>query len=211
MNRFAAICAVPAIFSGAELADGDINHVKHIVIVMQENRSFDNYFGALAYAPESPYHNGNGVCATGDHQCVDGLSCTHNDDRTLSCSNSIVDGNGNLIYSYHTPSRCLPGINHGWTWTHQSINWNDPGDTLAHPQNDGFVRADGTAAMSFYDQTDLPFYYDLAQKFALDDRYFASVPGPTMPNRSYLMAATSFGHTTSNDSVPPLSPLGYRP
>ena len=64
--------------------------------------------------------------------------------------------------------------------------------------------------MSFYDQADLPFYYDLAQKFAIDDRYFASVLGPTFPNRSYLMAATSFGHLTTSDTFPPV-PNGYKP
>ena len=53
------------------------------------------------------------------------------------------------------------------------------------------------------------FTYDLAQKFAISDRYFASVLGPTFPNRAYLMAATSFGHLTTNDSFPP--PGGYKP
>ena len=41
-------------------ASGDLNKVNHIIIVMQENHSSDNYFGALAYAPGSPYHNGYG-------------------------------------------------------------------------------------------------------------------------------------------------------
>src|SRR5262249_31647028 len=45
--------------------------------------------------------------------------------------------------------------------------------------------------------------------FAISDRYFASVLGPTFPNRSYLMAATSFGHLTTNDIFPP--PGGYKP
>jgi phosphoesterase family protein len=45
--------------------------------------------------------------------------------------------------------------------------------------------------MGFYTQGDLPFYYDPAEKFAIDDRYFASVMGPTLPNRLYQMAATS--------------------
>src|SRR4029077_20709671 len=39
------------------LAEGSLKRVNHIIIVMQENHSFDNYFGALAYAPGSPYHN----------------------------------------------------------------------------------------------------------------------------------------------------------
>jgi phospholipase C len=56
--------------------------------------------------------------------------------------------------------------------------------------------------MGFYTQDDLPFYYDLAEKFAIDDRYFASVMGPTLPNRLYEMAATSFGHISGLDSAP---------
>jgi phospholipase C len=42
--------------------NGDLHKVKHIIIVMQENHSFDNYFGALAYAPGSPYHTSLGGC-----------------------------------------------------------------------------------------------------------------------------------------------------
>src|SRR5262249_60603410 len=63
--------------------------------------------------------------------------------------------------------------------------------------------------IGFYNRDEIPFYYDLAQKFAIDDRYFASVLGPTFPNRSYLLAATSFGHLTTSDTFPP--PGGYKP
>src|SRR5712664_2289543 len=62
-------------------ADGNLKKVKHVVVIMQENHSFDNYFGALAYAPGSPYHgptaerSGEQGCAPDDHRCVDGLSC----------------------------------------------------------------------------------------------------------------------------------------
>src|SRR5215469_18501862 len=55
--------------SSSVLADGNLQKVHHIIIVMQENHSFDNYFGALAYAPGSPYHNGNGSCSSTDHTC----------------------------------------------------------------------------------------------------------------------------------------------
>src|SRR5262249_32283390 len=63
--------------------------------------------------------------------------------------------------------------------------------------------------MGFFTQDDLPFYYELAQRFAIDDRYFAALLGPTFPNRAYLMAATSFGHVVTSDQVPPLR--GYKP
>jgi phospholipase C len=63
--------------------------------------------------------------------------------------------------------------------------------------------------MNFYTQNEIPFYYDLAQKFAIDDRNFSSVLGPTFPNRAYLLAATSFGHLTTSDVSPPTG--GYKP
>ncbi len=70
--------------------------------------------------------------------------------------------------------------------------------------------------MGYYDQTDLPFYYAVAQTFAISDRYFSSVIGPTFPNRSYALAATSFGHLTTAEIFPPLPPAvappgGYKP
>ena len=46
--------------------------------------------------------------------------------------------------------------------------------------------------MSFYNQDELPFYYGLAQDFALSDRHFASTLGPTFPNRAYLNAVEAF-------------------
>ena len=45
------------LLSSSAFADGNVKKVNHIIIVMQENHSFDNYFGALAFAPGSPYHN----------------------------------------------------------------------------------------------------------------------------------------------------------
>jgi phospholipase C len=47
--------------------------------------------------------------------------------------------------------------------------------------------------MSFYNQQDIPFYYALANQFAIGDKYFSSVMGPTIPNRFYLWAGSSFG------------------
>ena len=70
-------------------------------------------------------------------------------------------------------------------------------------QIDTTESATGDDTMGFYTQDDLPFYYSLAQTFAIDDRYFCSVVGPTFPNRSYEMAATSFGHVTTNEIYPP--------
>lgn len=195
-----------------------LSKVNHIIIVMMENHSFDNYFGALAYAPGSPYHTSLAGCALGDHGCVDGLMCGPDSTGALVCSDSNPDDSGPAVAAFHNPSRCVvPDVDHTWPGSHREANFSDPNATLLDPLNDGFVRVSDASAqpdngaetptedstMGFYTQDDLPFYYDLAQKFAIDDRYFASVMGPTLPNRFYLMAATSFGHVDTADTTAP--------
>jgi phospholipase C len=213
----AVVAAACLLMSSAAFADGNLQNVKHIIIVMQENHSFDNYLGALAYAPGSPYHNGNGSCLSTDHSCVDGLTCTLND-GTYSCTNSNIDENGNTIYAFKATTRCvIPDLDHSWVGVHFELNFENPNDGLSDPLLDGFVRQNQITeqqnnldqTMSFYNQDDLPFYYGLAESFAMNDRQFSSVLGPTFPNRSYLMAATSFGHVTTDDSIPPV--VGYKP
>ena len=204
-------------------ADGNIQKVNHIIVVMQENHSFDNYFGALAYATGSPYHNGNGACAKTDHACVDGLTCTVDGSGNFTCSNSNFDADGSSVFAFHDANRCVaPDLDHSWFYTHLELNFLNPNHAFTG-LNDGFVRVNDLTeqidkgvesatedeTIGFYYQDDLPFYYDLAQKFAIRHTYFASVPGPTFPNRSYLQAATSFGHLTTNDTFPP--PGGYKP
>jgi phospholipase C len=215
-------------------AEGDPHKVKHVIVIMQENHSFDNYFGALPYTPGSPYHTprsddndkGDGGCPSGDHKCVDGLTCHTDAAGEFICLNSNRDEDGSLVFAFHDSRRCVaPDLDHGWASTHREVNLNRPNDTLFQGRMDGFVQindrteqidkgienATEDQTMAFYNQNEIPFYYDLAQKFAINDRYFASVLGPTFPNRSYLMAATSFGHLTTSDSFPPFASGGYKP
>ncbi len=214
----------------AAMGEGDLHKVNHIIIVMQENHSFDNYFGALAYAPGTPYHSPGGFgdddrhgCRPNDHGCVDGLSCFVSRTGNFTCFNSNIDDNGHLVLAFHDSRRCVvPDLDHGWFQTHLEANFSHPNATLWETLSDGFVRVNDITeqvdqgesptddqTMSFYNQDELPFYYDLARKFAISDRYFSSVLGPTFPNRSYLLAATSFGHLTTADTFPP--PGGYKP
>src|SRR5262249_31791601 len=128
-------------------ATGDLSRVGHIVVVMQENHSFDNYFGALVYAPGSPYHGpaapraaGTG-CDADDHRCVDGLSRVAAPAGGLTCFESNVDEDGSLVHAFHATRRCVaPDLDHSWIGTHVAIHFSDPADTLLHPLNDGFVR-----------------------------------------------------------------------
>jgi phospholipase C len=219
--------------SGPVCADGDLHKLNHIIIMMQENHSFDNYFGALAYDPKGPYHNGNGPCRHGDHSCVDGLTCTVGLDG-LICSNSNLDDDGTLVHAFHDPRLCVvPDLDHEWDGSHYEANFADPNDSLKECLNDGFVLQNDLSingqidnegdetntppdddTMGFYTQDDIPFYYYLAEHFAIDDRYFASVMGATITNRFYLMAATSFGHLDAEETIaeflPPPGP-GFPP
>jgi phospholipase C len=221
---FLLVCAL---IPNSALAQTGLQKVNHVIIIMQENHSFDNYFGALPYAPGSPYHrpNGNSSCKPDDHACVDGLSCTVDTTGALHCFNSNPDDNGSQVFAFHDPRRCAaPDLNHSWYPTHQEDNYQNPDNTFGQSLNDGFVLVNDKTeqidngetptdddTIGFYNQQDIPFYYDLAQKFAISDRHFASVLGPTFPNRSYLMAATSFGHLTTNDTFPPPGSTGYKP
>jgi phospholipase C len=63
------------------------------------------------------------------------------------------------------------------------------------PVNGTLDMISGTRALGYYDETDLPFYYWLANEFSIADHYHASLMGPTFPNRMFLYAATSFGNT----------------
>src|SRR5689334_19748354 len=120
---------------------GGIHRVKHVIIVMMENHSFDNYFGALAYAPGSPYHASSMGCAMADHGCVDGLSCTVDSAGALTCTNSNPEDRGSAVAAFHATSRCVvPDLAHSWLQSHLEANFNDPNATLVAAPNDGFVR-----------------------------------------------------------------------
>jgi phospholipase C len=133
--------------------------VEHIIIYMQENHSYDSYFGM--------FHRGDGYRV-------------HNGVPT----NTNVDLEGRRVPVQHAPSTCQlgQGVSQSWTSSHLQI---DGG------RMDGFLFDDNTNAMHFWDGTDLPFYWSLADTFPLCDRWFASAPAQTYPNRMYLQAATS--------------------
>jgi phospholipase C len=220
---FALMAGVCALYPPAARADGSIQQVNHIIIVMQENHSFDNYFGALPYTGTG-YHPG--PCLPTDHRCVDGLTCRRSPSGNLICTNSNPEADGSTVFSFHDLNYCpAPDLDHGWTSSHLEANFSDPNNTLVSSPNDGFVRVNDLTeqidttespteddTMGYYTDADLPFYYQLARLFAIDDSYHAPLIGPTIPNRFYLMAATSFGHLlTLPDAF--LSPFGavYHP
>src|SRR5262249_44288288 len=89
-------------------------------------------------------------------------------------------------------------------------NFKHPNSMLRSSPNNGFVRVNALNnapqdtehdTMGYYDDGDLPFYYEIAQNFAMSDRYFCSVIGQTFPNRAYFLAGTSFGHLTTREII----------
>jgi phospholipase C len=147
-----------------------LSALQHIVVLMQENRSYDNYFGAL-----------------------------HREGQPASEPVPKAPA-GSTIRPFHQSAMCdVADVNHSWTGTHAEIN-NGRMDGFA-TQNMVAKDPTGSRAFGSYDSSDLLFYYRLANTFGIGDRYFASVPGPTYPNRFYEMAGTSFGHI-ANDRPP---------
>lgn len=122
------------------------------------------------------------------------------------------------MFAFHDKNYCVaPDLDHGWSASHREMNFSSPNSTAVPNPNDGFVRindlteqtdtgeaADDDDTLGFYNEDDLPFYYALAETFAIDDRYFCDVIGPTTPNRFYFVAGTSFGHiVTTGEELPP--------
>jgi phospholipase C len=220
-----AVVIAYALLIGPSLvrADGNLQSVNHIIIMMQENRSFDNYFGVLPYMANTPYHSAKGsrkrrACAVTDNICVDGLSCKVKR-GALVCANSNPSNTHGAVRSFHDPRYCTGlDLTHGWVASHQQGNLKHPNNMLKSSHNRGFVKVDALAdpiaqatdhdTMGYYTDADLPFYYGLAETFAISDRYFAAVIGPTFPNRSYFLAATSFGHLSTSET---LTAGGYKP
>jgi phospholipase C len=149
---------------------GDEIPIDTVVVLMMENRSFDHIFGELSKSGQPD--------AEGPPEGV-----------------TNPDSNGNPIARFHQTDYCFRDTNHEWDGSHVEF---DDG------KNDGFVVAnedgagDGTRAMGYYDATDLPWLYAAANAYAISDRHFASVMGPTFPNREYLYAATSYGRTVNS-------------
>jgi phospholipase C len=218
-----AIAAYASAAMAAARADAGLGRLNHILVIFLENRSFDHYFGALPYAPGSPYH-ASATCRPDDHACVDGLTCRRGADGTLACSNWNAHADGRRVYAYHSKTRCIaPDVDHEWVGSHKDANFHDPRSALSRTLNDGFVMqndvmapdthrsgpADGGRAMAFVTEADIPFYYDAAAKFAISDRYFGSAMGASDPNHAFHLAGTYFGHITDEEKGAP--PGGWKP
>ncbi|MBI2679216.1 MAG: alkaline phosphatase family protein [Candidatus Koribacter versatilis] len=155
---------------------GDLTNIKHIIFYMQENRPFDQYFGRM----------GTYRANKGNNDSFD----------ALPLNASLPDYNdGRFVSPYHLTTACHENLSPGW---------NESNFSYHNGANDYFMKASGsipssidpqgTRAMGYYDWNDLPYYYELAWQYGTSDRWFSSIMAPTVPNRMYLFAGTSFGH-----------------
>ena len=156
-DSIARALAIPA-----NRATGSLRDVEHIVILMQENRSFDHYFGTL-----------RGVRGFGDPRPVtlpSGKPVWHQADGTSVVLPFRPDV-GNLGLTF------LQDLAHGWDGTHQAFNGGN---------YDQWMPAKTTTCMAHLTREDIPFHYALADAFTVCDAYHCSLLGPTDPNRYYM-------------------------
>jgi phospholipase C len=165
----------PASLLGTARRAAPLSDIKHVVVLMQENRSFDHYFGAMP-----------GVRGFSDPSAIPGVF-----------KQADSDNPEGYLYPFHadthsTSAQALPSTDHDWAPQHAS--WDNGA-------MDGFVSSriskavaddsyDGTAgqySMAYFKRDDIPFQYALADAFTICDGYHCSVLGPTWPNRLYLM------------------------
>jgi phospholipase C len=96
---------------------------------------------------------------------------------------------GGKVQPHHFLHPISQDINHSWQAIHSE--WNNGA-------MDGFFTTDGNNSLGYYDGSDLPYYYALANSFTLCGHYFCPLLGPTVPNRLVLMSGTSGGNTSDN-------------
>jgi phospholipase C len=102
---------------------------------------------------------------------------------------------GRMLKLFHQTALCTKDVRHDWNSAH--VQFNDG-------KMDGFVDTSnphGERALGYYEASELPYYYQLASTFAIGDRYFAAILGPTWPNRMFFNSGSSFGHI--GNTAPP--------
>ena len=171
----------------AVVPSGDPNQIRHIIVWVQENRSFDNYFGML-----------------GNYRITKGLSGTLDG---IPTGWAMPDKVGAVTPAYHFSTVCHENLPPSWNQVHSDLDATCmTSKCIGTAKMDHFlIKAQATTndpeghrAIGYYDQLELPYYYELAAQFATSDRWFSPLLGPTVPNRMYIFTGTSFGHIHSD-------------
>jgi phospholipase C len=158
-SSIARAAAIPA-----KRRTGSINDIEHVVVLMQENRSFDHYFGTM-----------KGVRGFGDPRPV-----------TLPSGKPVwnqPDG-GKEVLPFHPDAEDLgmqfiAGLDHDWAGGHKAFH---------NGAYDQWVPAKSERTMAYLKRQDIPFHYALADAFTICDAYHCSFIGATDPNRYYMLS-----------------------
>jgi phospholipase C len=175
-----------ALAEGPPRGTGKLSDIQHVVILMQENRSFDHYFGTLA-----------GVRGFSDPTAITlsaGKSVFYQPVQTAPpTSNPTQYANPDgYVLPFHldtqtTSAQAIPSTSHAWQVQHAAWNGGAMDSWLpAHLAADG---KNGPFTMGYYTRDDIPFQFALAENFTICDNYHCSVLGPTWPNRLFHMSA----------------------
>ncbi len=181
---------------GANVPRGDTIPIKHVVVLMMENRSFDHYYSGLKKYYPNPV--GSGGCAASDSKCVDVWPDGKNVGSSYTSQKVKVP-------QHHEKHYCVTDTAHNWEPVHRQWNGGKM-DQFAAESDPGGVRT-----MGYYTEADLPFYYYLASNYAISDRYFSPLLGPTWPNRWFFYGATSWGRLKTPDKPVLPNELQARP
>ena len=184
-SRVAAAAAASALMppnvrrllAQAPPSSGSLNDIKHVVLLMQENRSFDHYFGTLA-----------GVRGFDDPHALTAVQ--RPSPSSTSPTRKIPTA---ICCPFHLDTRTtsaqkIPSTSHAWAVQHEAWNGGKMDNWLpAHRKADG---AKAPTCMGYHTRADIPFQFALAEAFTICDAYHCSVMGPTWPNRMYWMTGT---------------------
>nr|ABG20595.1 PLC-A [Aspergillus clavatus] len=164
--------------------------IKNVVVLVQENLSFDNYAGGLTYNPniDGLVHREycNPANISDPHSA---MVCAQPIAKNVAADDpdhSITGGNQQVYSTYHPDYEAnSPGMQ-GFI-AEQIAAYGIMGDLSRAAE-----------VINYYTPEHVPVFNAMAQNFVLFDRWFAAVPGPTNPNRAYLTSGTSHGHGTND-------------
>jgi phospholipase C len=156
-----------------EIGANRSDEIRHVVVLMMENHSYDSYLGTHPRNREG-----------------DGFDLDPTSGRPL---NTNLDKHGDPIVVFHRPGTVQsPGVpTQAWHPSHDQAK-NSCGGFVTSTEAES-ATVDPSVPMSYWDRTDLPFYHGLADVFPLCTRWHCSCLGPTFPNRRFLMAGTAHG------------------
>ena len=181
--QFAAGSLARDTVEGADAAPSRLP-IRHVIILMQENRSFDHYFGRLSTSGQP-------------------------DAEAIPATFGNPDTHGRWVRPFHLETTCVPR-DPPHQWESMRAHWNRgrmdrfvveaahhgrpaPATTPAREgdEDDDDPTSGGRFTLGYFDDRDLPFYYHLANTFTIADRYFSAAMAGTWPNRQFLYTGTA--------------------